>query len=305
MPFATGETSSVLVEPKVYSLCGLTFELPFEVAILQPAPPGASPDVSVRVGLVPGRLSDAVAAKDSWEASPGKFLVRGGMRSGRFLVEGGNVTFDPNPGAEPEIVAFQFLHLVLGAVLRQHGLLVLHANVAVADGQALAVSGVSGAGKSTTLAALLSRGCAMLADDVAVLRLKADSTIEVLPGLPQFHLTEEAAAALGTDISAFPQYDWHRKKAAIPAALATEPAPLRALYRLRTHSGSGLRVRTLSGAEKFVVLQECLYSPMLAGEHPGAFPIFQAILNQAAIFDLARPEGVWSIDAVVRTILAE
>lgn len=290
--------------PYTYTVYHLTFQTPFPCPVLPAAPPAAPPDVVVQDGIVPPQLAAPAMAGANWQAEPGRFLWRGGPRAGRFLVEAGDrVIVQRGPRAEEELLAFHFLDSVLAAVLRQRGLLVLHANAAVTPaGPALAVSGDSGAGKSTTLAALLARGGAMLADDLTALRLGATGVVEVLPGVPQLHLCADAAEGLGQDISALPRYQWRRMKAAVPAAVSAA-APLRALYLLRIGAGAEVRLNPLRGAAKFAAVQECVYGPLLPQEHPDLFRLFAALTDQVPVYRLERPAGLWTVDTLVEMML--
>jgi hypothetical protein len=222
------------------------------------------------------------------------------------LAEGGTrVTLQRSPSAEDSLLAFFFLDTVLAALLLQRGMLVLHANAAVTPLGAIAVSGLSGAGKSTTLAALLQRGCAMLTDDITALQLDQSGKVEALPGIPQIHLTEDSAAALGTDISDLPRFSWRRMKAAVPtrAAMSLHAAPLRALYLLQTYPQYNLDIRLLGGVQKFDTLQKCIFGPLLPEEHPGKFSLFAAVMDQVRIYLVQRPASRWSVDELVDRIL--
>jgi hypothetical protein len=287
-----------------YSAYGLKFRLPFACPALPPAPAGSVPDLAVVEGPVPRDLPAPLASGVRWQAEPGRYLWRGGRRAGRFLVEGGErIVLERGPEPEDELLAFHFLDTVLAAVLRQRGMLVLHANAAVTPTGAVAITGISGAGKSTTLAALLARGCTMLADDITVLRLGHDGRVEALPGVPQFHLTEDAARGLGRDISGLPRYRWRRMKAAVPARLSSGPAPLRDLYRLDVVTGDALVQTTLSGSDKFTVAQECIYGPLLPQEHPRLFALIAALADQVGVHRLQRPADRWTTDAVAEVML--
>ena len=287
-----------------YTAYELVLRVPFHCPVLRPAPEDAVPDIIVGEGSVPHRLATPLAEGKMWQAEPDRFLWRGGPRAGRFLVEGGQcITLERNPAAEDEILAFHFLASVMAALLRQRGLLVLHANTAVTPIGAVAVSGESGVGKSTTLAALLGRGCTMLADDVTVLRLRSDGCVEALPGVPQLHLPEDSADNLGQDIAGLPRYRWRRMKAAVSVETTPAPAALRALYLLRTKPQNDLQVQTLTGAEKFAALQECVYGPLLPQEHPRHFPLFAAVADQVAVYRLDRPAARWSVDEIVEILL--
>jgi hypothetical protein len=289
-----------------YTAYGLTIQVPFACPALSPAPPGAAPDIVVAEGEVPLQLGAPQAEGVCWQASPGCFLWRGGPRAGRFLVEaGGRVTLQRGRRAEEELLAFHFLDAVLAAVLHQRGLLVLHANAAVTPNGAVAISGEPGAGKSTTLAALLQHGCAMLSDDITALRPGPDGCVHVLPGVPQMHLCEDSAEGLGYDIAGSPRFRWRQTKAAVEtrSAMAAHPVPLRALYLLRTHSGDGVHIHTLTGTEKFAALQDCVYGPLLPAEHPVKFKLLAAVTAQATVSRIDRPAHHWMVDEVVARIL--
>src|SRR6185369_10421226 len=104
--------------------------------------------------------------------------------SGRFLVEGGRrITLYRNPTAKDVRLCAHLLAAVIAALLRQRGLLVLHANVVTTPRGAVAITGASGAGKSTTQAALMSLGCRMVTDDITVVSMGSDGRILALPGV--------------------------------------------------------------------------------------------------------------------------
>ena len=192
----------------------------------------------------------------------------------------------------------------MAAALRQRGLLVLHANVALTPSGAVMVSGRSGAGKSTTLAALLQRGCAMIADDVAVLRLGATGSVEVLPGIALMHLWEDAAGRLGLNTKGLPPHPLRPRKAAVAAPVVHAlPLPLRAMYLLECNGIERLCVFSLTDMDKLVALLDCVYGPMLPGEHPEQFRLFSATAEQVAIHRIVRPEGRWTVDEVVEVVL--
>ncbi len=285
---------------------GLSLRLPFPCPMLPVADADAEPDVTLAEGAVPSQLAAPVAQDRNWQAEPRRFLWKAGRRAGRFLVENGcRITLQRGPLAEEEMIRCHFLDNVLAAALRQNGLLVLHASSVVTPKGAVAVSGESGAGKSTTLAALLRRGCPMLADDITALSRLAGGGIDVFPGLPQFCLCDDAAGGLGRDVATLPRHRTQRRKVVLeePAALAQTPAPLHAVCLLRRYSGNDIRVQRFGGADKFAALQECVYGPLLPQEHPDLFPIFTAVAGGIEIFRIERPAHRWTADAVAEAIL--
>ena len=293
----------------MYHAYGLTIRVPFACPALTPSDAGsvmAATDVVVRESPVPRRLRAPRVGEASWDAAPGLFLLRAGERAGRFLVEGGTVTFERNSGCDDAILARHFTDRVLAAVLRHRGLLVLHANAVEAPDGAIVIAGESGTGKSTTLAALLDRGCRMLSDDVTALRPgDAPGSMEVLPGAAQTHLTEDAAEGLGYLVDPAWLQPWRRMKAAIPThvGMASRAGPLRALCVLRLSRGDDVVVTQANGGDKFHVLQECMYGPMFTEEHPALFSLMSTVVNTVPFLQLDRPAGRWSVSEVADAIL--
>ena len=154
------------------------------------APGRARPDVIVRAREGPDRArsSSFSAVHISWRGV-GTFHVRGGRE----------IVVDPAPGADPRVVRLFLLGPALAVLLRQRGLLVLHASgVSLKDGAAL-FSGASGSGKSSLAAVFHQRGHQVAADDVVALEVKQDTSL-VLPAIPQLKLWPDTATALGDDI---------------------------------------------------------------------------------------------------------
>lgn len=91
------------------------------------------------------------------------------------------------------------LGFVLGNVIRMRGHLAFHASAIAVEGGAILLTGDSGAGKSTTAAALSDRGCKILADDIAVLDERSDG-YWVQPGYPGLRLFPESVKVFDTSV---------------------------------------------------------------------------------------------------------
>ena len=288
-----------------YRIFGLTMGTSFPCPSLAEAAGDAVPDILVTEGAVAAGLDTPLEVGRSYQTKPGRFLWQGLPDSGRFLVEDGkSITVERYPGSEDRGICFDLLHTVMAAALRQRGLLVLHANAAVTNGRAVVVCGRSGAGKSTTLAALLERDCQMLSDDVTALRFGPQGQIEVLPGSSEFRLLEQAAKGLNIEVGMLPE---QRRKHAVPAGprMATTSYPLDRIYVVRPTEDESLQVSEFTGKDKFAVLVDCLYGPMHFEEHPTRHPLFWAIIEQTRIFQISRPISRWSTDDMMRTILGD
>jgi hypothetical protein len=129
--------------------------------------------VRIEAGQTPANLDNPTASGVLWQARRGEFLIDV-PGAARYLVTGGDkVVFEKKPEAPPERAA-RFLGVApLAALLYQRGVFACHAaGVATAKGAVL-IAGNSGAGKSTLAAALVDRGCRLLADDIAAVEVNA------------------------------------------------------------------------------------------------------------------------------------
>ena len=164
-----------------------------------PAPPAGAPDVTVRIGPVP-QAPPAPAERPGracpWEALPGRFLMDA-PGVARFLVTGGrDVLVEPRGGGDHEM-GIVLASRVLGALLQQRGVATFHASAVEADVGAVLFLGRSGIGKSSLLAALVERGYAMLADNVAGVVLDAGGGAVALSAFPRAQLRADALDELG------------------------------------------------------------------------------------------------------------
>jgi hypothetical protein len=287
-----------------YTAYGITVAVPFPCPELTPAAPDGVADVVVRAGAVPRELAGAVLRDECWDSASGVFLVRGGRRAGRFLVTPHRITLERNPEGEDARLARCYVDDVLPALLRLRGCLVLHAGAVLTPHGVVVVAGESGAGKSTTLAALLDRDAALLADDVVALRLAPGGHVEVLPGPAELSLTAAALTGLGLGLAVAAPGKRAKATLATHRRMAAGPEPLRAICRLERDGDAEPALHPLTGAGKLGALQSCVLGPMLAEEHTSAFPLSQALLRTAGMYRLTRPSDGWTVDRVAELVLA-
>jgi hypothetical protein len=159
---------------------------------------------------------------------------------------------------------------ILAMVLRLRGVVCLHAASVSTGSRAIALLGSAGAGKSTTAAALVTRGFRLLADDVSALRFDGADVV-VLPGPTRLGLWPDAGAVLfghGRDLPRVTPAgginDWWDKRyveADDVRPSQRTPLPLAAIYVLaaRTPDADAPRVRPMSLSEAFLTLTEDTY----------------------------------------------
>jgi hypothetical protein len=210
-----------------WSLFGLTVRshLPLPFAAMRGGD-GSEPDVSVRFGTLS-------ASSGRMEACGPDALQFEAPGAGRFRISAGrDIVVDPAPGASERNLRIYLLGSAFGALLHQRGLLPLHANAIVVDGQAIAFMGPSGSGKSTLAVWFQDRGHVTLADDVCAVAMH-EGTPHVLPGVPRVRLWKDALERSGREPGLFePSFDG-RDKFDVPSPhAAAVRTPLAAVYLL-------------------------------------------------------------------------
>jgi hypothetical protein len=131
---------------------------------------------------------------------------------------------------------------ILGTVLRLRGTSVLHACAISVDGQAIAILGDAGAGKSSLAAAFAQLGYPILTDDLVALDDCGDS-LWVQPGHTWIFVPPESVQTLFGAPDALPQAlpPWPKRRLDLTAEgyhYQREPLPLRAVYLLGQRSFS-------------------------------------------------------------------
>ena len=146
------------------------------------------------------------SAKDEAEIEP---TLRVGVLAGgeyfgmfykdgaKFAVqrEGMEIWADWPAGYAIEDACTYLIGPVMGFVLRLRGTICLHASCVAIGGQAIAIVGAPGAGKSTTAAAFAHLGFGVLSDDVVALVDRTDQFL-VLPGYPRVNLWPDSVRTL-------------------------------------------------------------------------------------------------------------
>jgi hypothetical protein len=184
------------------------------------------PDVIVRLG----KLDDTTAK----EFDLGNNFQGTVAEVGRFLIyQGQEIVIDPIPGVDESLLRTILLGPILCVLLRQRGLLVLHASAVRINNQAVAFMGGSGWGKSTLATAFHTKGYDVLTDDVMPIQVGTGQPL-VFPAYPQFKLWPEAATSLGEDINSLSPIFPNGPKLSykVSQGFQQTPLPLQKIYVL-------------------------------------------------------------------------
>ena len=190
-------------------------------------------DVDIRVGKAPGPPLRAIQADMCGHiTSRETHLSFEGAAS--FVIRDGNqIVVDPSPAVDERFLRLLILGRAMAVLLHQRGVLTLHGSAAAVNGSSVLVLGTRGRGKSTLVAALHSRGHALLSDDITSIRL-GDGRPAVNPAMPQIKLWPETITALGGAPESLPRIrpGWEKRALSVRGAFGRIPVALGRIYLL-------------------------------------------------------------------------
>lgn len=254
-----------------------------------------APDIIVRLGPAPPRLEGGLDCDPFLQLSPDGACLLRLPDVGSFHVLGpGEVVVDAHPAATAAELRLFLLGSVLGYLCHLRGLFPLHASCVSIGGRAIAFSGASGAGKSTTAFRLAHRGHGLVADDVTVIDTSAEP--RVLPSFPRLKLWQDSLDSLGAGTDGLERNRPGQSKFHVlsPAGFPVEPLPLAAIFMLsRSPPGSAGRVdRVTSVAEVVSALTEEVFRLSAARRMRRDEALFRSaakIAGAVPVYRLSRP----------------
>ena len=179
---------------------------------------------------------------------------------GQFLVspDGAVIHYHRAPSATVESFQVYLLNQAISFALVQQGMEPLHATTVIVDGEAIALLGDSGYGKSTLAASFLSAGHGLLTDDLLLLR-PSRRGFEAYPGPPRIKLFPATARRLLRTVAEGVAMNAGTRKKIIPLQESQlAPLPLRAIYALapphETRGSRTVRIEPLAPREAFLAL---------------------------------------------------
>jgi hypothetical protein len=279
-----------------------------EIPLPEAPASGNETQVVIRLGKVEKPPGDPNAER-TYQIDQKNFRVywRG---VGTFLICcGSDVLVEPEPGAEEAILRLYLLGPVLGILLHQRGLLVLHASVVSIAGSAVGFLGEKGWGKSTTAAALNARGHGLVADDILAVLPGNNGKPMVQPGLPHFKLWPEAVtASFGDDANQLVRLHSKADKRIRQASVGVKqsPIPLSRLYVL--DQGEALESVVTSPSVALLALIRHSYLAHLMPSLHGVQTNFvqcARLAQQVQVQRLLRPKNLFALGEIVRLVESE
>lgn len=209
-----------------------------------------------------------------------------------------------------EDTATYLLGPVMGFVLLLRGYISLHACAVAVDGQAIAIVGPAGSGKSTTAAAFADRGHAILAEDVVTLRERG-AALMVQPGYPSIRLWPSSVEALYGAAATLPKLTptWDKRYLDLTQKnyeFQQHPLPLAAIYLLAERvSAPAPFVQELAPSEGLISLIANTYATYLMDRQMRAreFELLNRVLRTVPIRKVTPHSDAARIGELCRTIV--
>lgn len=226
-----------------------------------------------------------------------------------WIEDGRSITMMPSRDANPEEAEFLIRSMsagfALALLLRQRGLLTLHASVLHKDGCAIAFLGDSGWGKSTLAEYFSQNGYEVLSDDVGALRISSEE-ISVVPGNSLVKLRGRAVKSLLPKNALSSRKLDGRIHLSKPVSASTE-VPLSRLYILQPEFSETVRLQPLRPQELIMSLMRHTH-----GTHLLTRPDYQkTLLHQCSevsrripTFILHRKQGIEFMGSILEKVEA-
>ncbi len=230
----------------------------------------------------------------------------------KYYVKGGKkISIEPYPGIESRNARIFLLATIMAVVLLQRGSMPLHASGIIKDNKLILFTGDSGAGKSTTLAYLVSKGYRIFTDDVCVLQTDPvnEQIIQGIASYPMLKLWDDAILKLENDSFSDKSF---RVKPELDKygyffhdTFLKEPFPIDKIFILKKSTGiNKVSSKKLSGIEAFQQLEKQAYRKYLITNQVLRTLHFKAISilsRNAAIIQISRPVN-GTIEQLIETM---
>lgn len=232
-------------------------------------------------------------------------------RSGKMIIQ--------NNSNSEILFLLQFV-LGYGIAVFAHlkGLVALHCGAVSVNGKAVAITGASGAGKSTVTTELLEDGAKMLSDDIIAVGYLPGKHGEAyaFPAFPQQKLCRDAAVQRGYCLKDLHYIDSEKDKFAVDRRdiFLSEPQRLHTLFMLQWYDSEDemykkfknqILCSRIEGFEKVNVILNSLFLGMMLdamGLPAEQFQVCVDLASNVNICLIQRPKGVDTMEQVKQII---
>lgn len=256
-------------------------------------------DVTISIGEVPHFHGKAVYSADRvsyFSNDEGLLIIIEGIAS-YYITDGTAIVISPySAHIEQRSLRTFVLSSAMTGILQQRGRLPMHTAAIVKDQCLTLIAGHSGAGKSTTIAGLMSRHYKVFSDDITILQHGEDGLIYGAATYPMIKLWDQSMQLLDHDAfrdRSFPVMPGMKKYGVFfHNDFDISEYPVKNIIVLNNNGTDTVIAEKTGGARAFELMTRHVYRPVLfsAPEMRAlSFRIFSSLAGQADIYSVTRP----------------
>ncbi len=256
-------------------------------------------DITILCDKTPKELADAAIDLPALKINENEYFSDIKNVAKFYAGRGELILYEPYGEASWEVIKLYILGSCMGAVLYQRRILPLHGSCIHSAGSALALTGSSGAGKSTIAAMLCSRGCQLLTDDITVIGWEQRYKPTVYPGYPGMKLWEDALLriGLGEQKKALNRFfaDMEKYSVDTRGCFYDKAIPLKTIIELIPEKTKEIRLEEIKGGGKLEVIMNNMYRRLFAEAmelQQWCFKSCAELAERVCVYRLYRPEGL-------------
>ncbi|WP_232242544.1 aldolase [Paenibacillus sp. GSMTC-2017] len=224
------------------------------------------------------------------------------------MYKGENIFISAFPNASIDKIRLYVLGTCMGIILMQKHILPLHGSAISINGNAYAVVGHSGAGKTTTSSYLIEQGYQLLSDDLIAVTFDENNTPLIMPAYPQQKIWQQTIDMLGMDAAGLkPLFDRETKFAVpVPGSFCNKPLPLAGIFELVKTDNDAPSISPIQGLERFHTLLQHTFRGFLIkrlGLLDWHFGTLARFANHIEMNRLYRPQSGDSLNALGELLL--
>lgn len=223
-----------------------------------------------------------------------------------YVHNGEEIRYELRLGGQEEKVNSYLAGFGMAFLALQRGLLPIHSSSLMKNGEAVLISGDSGAGKSTTTAAYIEEGYSLMADDITFVGADDEGNVLAYPGFPYQKLCRNEVEKRHDGEEGLIYIDEDRDKFLVPwrGLYSPNPKPVKGIIFLSLTGEENLIVEDIKGFKKYVILSRCLYMRRLIGGQAYEKAIGEKVMwlaSKVRLIGAARPMEKDTIDELVRS----
>lgn len=225
--------------------------------------------------------------------------------------DGRSITYELQPNGKLEYLRTYILGFAMSMLYLQRGDMAIHCSAIVKGDKAILIAGESGSGKSTITSHFLGMGYQLMADDMAVVKVRNTGEVKVLPGFPYQKLCRDMAVKKGYDLADCIYIDERKDKFLVPykEVFSIKEKTLSAIFLLRSEVRVGkLFTEELKGMDKLYACTSNLFLRSLLQEQTYEPKIGERCLQIASavpIYLIRRPLGQNTVNSILDYILSK